>query len=202
MNTKLIFIFLLFSLTSFPQGLQFGFGGGFSIGNKNLDYQFGPSIIADYTFYSIPVFIRVNGGYYLSSLNSANEISWDPTNNLVRLGISAGYIYKGVKNSPYIGLGCNYDINSIHTHGNPARFYNGSLYGFANVKDNLSYEIKAGVKFFAKSKTSVIIEVSRIFCRPEYERRIFNMTTNEFSVKQEQFDFNTFILKVGVLFAI
>ena len=202
MKTRIFYIFLLIPSMIFSQGLQLGFGGGLSVYSKNLDYQFGPTILADYTFNTIPIFIRINGGYYLSYLNKENDISWDPTNNLVRLGITAGYIYRGIKNQPYIGFRCNYDINSIHSSANPARYFNGALHGYGNVEDNLSYEILAGMKFFAKSKTIVFFEISRIFSRPEYDQRSFNMTTNESSMKRTNFNFDSFQLKFGLLFAL
>ncbi len=196
---KMLLIIYLSSILLNAQDFKLGFTGDFLTGNKYLNYQVGPALIADYSFKYLPISVRTNARFYLAELTSE--------------GFSAGYTYTNFSIGPsiefypfvwaiepYLGAGIYYNSNSFTKNGNESLLYDGTLRLVGNVKNNISFELTAGVKFSAETPINFIVEVTQTFNQPaDY---IIMDGYSDKILSQEKLNFNSLILKLGLLFRI
>jgi hypothetical protein len=196
---KFILIICLYPILLNAQDFRLGFTGDFLTGNKYLNYQVGPALIADYSFEDLPISVRGSARFYLAELTSE--------------GFSAGYSYTDLSIGPsiefypfvwaiepYLGAGMYYNSNNFTKNGNQSLLDDGTLRLVGNVKNNISLELTAGVKFSAKTPINFIVEVTQTFNQPaDY---IIMDGYSENILSQEKLNLNSLILKLGLLFRI
>lgn len=196
---KIFLIVIFYPILLNAQNFNLGFTGDFLTGNKYLKYQVGPSLIAEYSFKDLPLSARANARFYFGELTSE--------------GFSAGYTYTDFSIGPaidfypfewaiepYFGAGVYYNSNKFTKNGNQSLLYDGTLRLVGNVKNNISLELTAGVKFSAKTPINFIVEVTQTFNKPaDY---IIMDGYSDKILSQEKMDFNSLILKLGLLFRI
>jgi hypothetical protein len=202
MKTILLLMVLIISSIDFSQEFKLGFAGGVAIDSKHLNHQLGPSVIGDFTFKNIPIFIRAGAQYYLSELNNENNLSWSANNNFLNVGFSVNCYYRYNIIQPYVGAGVFYNFNNIESAGKPSKEYDGALHGFSNVENNASLEITGGIKLLLKTDVDLLLELTQSFNSPEYDQSVFNVTTNQRTVRRASFNFDAILVKFGALFSL
>ncbi len=199
---KRIFIFVAIIIVNniciLSQPMRIGVSGNFLIGNKYYDYQFGPSLIAEYSFEKIPISIRASTSIYFSELSSNYLPGYD--NNVFRIGALVNYFPIDWAIEPFIGLGIFYNFNSIKAGGMPATI-NGSTQYIENFDNDFSLELSAGIKFSAKTPFNFIVEIAQDFSKSR-ELITFNTFNKAITDKKEIDIFNSLFVRFGLLFQI
>jgi hypothetical protein len=147
----LIFIFIV-SISVFPQYFRAGLSANFLMKNKNLSYQVGPSLIADYTFEKVPFTISANLRFYLAEFNDESKSFSGRSMGMTSIGASISYYPIRWAIEPYIGTGF---------------FYNAHQIDEGPYINNFSMEVTGGLKFSANSRINFISEISQSFDKPQ-----------------------------------
>jgi hypothetical protein len=196
---KITLIFIFLSGFTYSQIYNIGFTGDILTGNKNLNYLVGPALIAEYLFKDLPLSVRVNARFYLGELTS-DGFSADYTYTDFSIGPSIGFYPIEWSIEPYIGAGVYYNSNNFTKNGNQSLLHDGTLGLLGNVENNISFEISAGVKFSARSPLNFIVEVTQTFNQPaDY---IIMDGYSDKILSKKKLDFDSLILKLGLLFRI
>lgn len=196
---KILLIFILLSGFTYSQNFNLGFTADILAGNKNLNYQVGPALIAEYLFKDLPISVRANARFYLGELTS-DGFSADYTYSNFGIGPSIGFYPILWSIEPYIGAGVYFNSNNFTKNGNQSLLHDGTLGLVGNVENNFSFEISVGVKFSAKSPINFIVEVTQTFNHPaDY---IIMDGYSDKKLSEKKLDFNSLILKLGLLFRI
>lgn len=196
---KISLIFIFLSGFIYSQNYNLGFTGDILTGNKYINYQVGPALAAEYLFKDLPISVRANARFYIGELTS-DGFSADYTYNDISIGPSVNF-YPIVWNiEPYIGAGVYYNSNNFTKNGNQSLLHDGTLGLVGNVENNISFEISAGVKFSAKSPINFIVEVTQTFNQPA-DHIIMDGYSDKI-LSKKKLDFDSLILKLGLLFRI
>ena len=196
---KIFTIFLLFAALNNAQDFKLGFTGDFLTGGRYLNYQVGPTIIADYSFKYLPLSLRMNAKFYLAEVTSEG-FSAGYTYTSFSLGPSINFYPITWAIEPYIGAAIYYTSNSFTQNGNQSPSVEGTLSSIGNVRNTVSYELTAGLKFAAKTPINFIVEVSQSFNNPA-DRIISNGYPYKI-LSSEQLKFKSLTLKLGLIFRI
>lgn len=185
---KILAFTIFLSITSFAQSFRLGFTADFLVENRYLNYEFGPAIIIDYSFESIPISIQAKTRFYLSELSGENNFSAGYTYTVSGIVMNFNYYPIDWAIEPYLGFGIAYNFNDLRMSGNMHPLINGTIAGAGKIKDNISGELTAGLKLSANTPINFIAEVSQTFNKPKHG--------------ENQFNFNSLFLKLGLLFQI
>ena len=166
-----------------------------SLGNTNLDYQFGPALVLDYSLKDLPISFQLRTRFYITAIDS-KRLSAAYSNNLFSIGSLINYFPIVSKIEPYIGLGLFYNSNNFAQDGNAT----GESFLNYSESSNFSGEIIGGIKFFADKSFNSIIEVTRTLNNTgkvsTYDLEHKNV------IKEEDISFNSIFIKAGILFKI
>lgn len=199
---KTILILILLSSLSFSQTSGIGFTADFLTSNQNLSYQVGPSLMYDYSISSIPVTLRGSIRYYLGEVTPGKySIGYTYTNFSV--GASLNYYPIKYDIEPYLGAGIYYTSNGFIGEGNRNGPYSEgdglTSHLIGNVNNNAVFELTLGLKFAANTSINFITEVTQTFNHPA-DVIVFNDTPYWHEVSRSSLNFNSLILKLGLLF--
>ena len=195
--------FLLFFIPINAQSLKAGAAANFLIGNKYLDYQFGPSIFVDYPLKGMPLIIQGNIRFYLSELSNEENFSGGYTYKEFNVGGSINYYPIDWVIEPYIGLGVFYNFNNLSLDGILSPSYDGTTRSANNIENNFSTEITGGIKFSASTPINFIVEITQTFNKPTYALVTWSRNSqNNLAVNKKKFNFNSLMLRMGLLFRI
>jgi len=197
---KILFvaILLLGNINLLPQSIRIGFSGNFLVSNKYYNYQFGPSLIAEYSFEKIPISIKATTGIYFSELN--NEYLPGYVNYPFNFGFSINYFPINWAIEPYVGIGAFYYSNSLKAGGMP-KIINNTVKHLDNTDNNFSLEITGGIKFSAKTPVNFIVEVSQDFSNSR-DLVTTDLKTQTIIERKKINIFNSMIVRIGLLFQI
>lgn len=197
---KIFAIFYLFAILINAQDFKLGFTADFLTGSKYLNYQVGPTIIADYSFKYLPLSLRMNAKFYLAEVTSEGFTA-DHTYTSFSIGPSINFYPITWAIEPYVGAGLYYTSNSITQNGNE---YNNltdfTLRSIGNVRNTVTFDLTAGIKFAAYTPINFIVEVSQTFNNPA-DYIIRDGYTYKI-LSREPLKFNSLILKLGLIFRI
>jgi len=201
---KLLFtiMFLISSICLYSQPYSLGIKANILTGNKNLNYEIGPSVSIDYRFNQVPFSITGNTIFTLSELSNKNNFSTGFSRTALSLGIRINYYPLVWVIEPYIGVGVFYNFNNINSSGTLSPSSDGFIRSPKNIKNNFSSEITVGINFSTNSSINFIFEVAKTFNKPTYDLK----TTDTKGVKyittfsKETFDFNSIFIKFGLYF--
>jgi len=196
-----LIIIILFNTCINSQSLRLGITADFLVGNKYLNYEFGPALVLDYSFRNIPVSIQGKARFYLSELSEENNFSAGYTYTLSSVGVSINYYPIDWDIEPYIGLGIAYNFNDLQQSGNAHFLSEGTIRGPGNLENNFSTEITGGINFSANTPINFIVEVTQTFNKPSYNLGISDKDYNQ-TIQKTNFNFNSIFLKLGLLFRI
>ena len=183
MKSIIIFLFILIaSSATYTQTIRLGLTADFLVENKYLDYEFGPSLTAEYRFQYLPISIQGKTRLYLGELSEENNFPAGFTFSNVSVGINFVYLPIRWDIDPFVGLGIYYNIYDLKVSGN--RFYgpDDRINSPGKFNNNLSFEITSGLKFSANTPINFITEVTKTF------NHVGNV------------NFNSLFLKIGLLF--
>lgn len=184
-----ILVFTVFlSTLSFAQSFRLGFTTDFLVSNKYLNYEFGPTLVADYSFESIPFSIQAKTRFYLSELSEENNFTAGYTYTVSGIVMNFNYCPIDWAIEPYLGFGIAYNFNDLKMSGNMHPLINGTIKGAGKIENNMSEELTVGLKLSANTPINFIVEVTRTFNKPKHG--------------ENQFNFNSLFLKLGLLFQI
>ena len=192
----LLIIFLVYTINVNSQSFILGITGNFLTGNKYYSYQFGPALLAECSFESIPISIVGTVRGYISELRKDYLPGYN--NNVFSIGASVNYFPINWAIEPYVGFGIFYNSNDIKTGGMRSSV-NGNYLYLENADNYFSGDISMGVKFSANTPINFIVEVARTFSKPVGLIKA-DMVTNEILSKDEIFLFNSLFVKFGLLF--
>lgn len=192
----IIIVFILISNSYInSQTFKLGITSDVLLGNENINHQFGPDLILDYSLKRLPVSIEIHTRFYVTEISS-RKLSFIYDNNLLSVGASINYSPIVSRIEPYIGLGLFYNFNNIETVGN------GDYERLLNYpRGNFSPEIIGGLKLFADKPFNIIIEAAQTFNNTG-KIKIFNVDITPIFIKEEDISFNSFFIKAGILFKI
>ncbi len=204
MKKTILTIVLLASL-SFPQTSSIGFTGDFLTGNENLSYQAGPSLIFEYPVTKLPIAVRGNIKFYLGEVTPGKySIGYTYTN--FSAGASLNYYPINYAIEPYLGVGIYYTSNGFIGEGNKSGSTSSEGAGMTyhlieNVNNSATYELTLGIKFAASTAINFITEVTQTFNHPA-DVIVFYDDPHWHEVSRSPLNFNSLILKLGLLFQI
>jgi len=197
-KTLLLFVFLVFS--AYPQQFGIGFTGDFLTGNTNISYQIGPTAFLNYKFDALPISLRADTRFYYGNLNSEG-FSADYTYTDLSLGASVNYYPITWHIEPYFSAGMFYNANYFSKNGNQTPLSDGYLHLLDNARNSISFELTAGLKFATETPINFLVEVTQTFNTPVD----YVLSEGEPSykiIKRTNLNFNSLILKLGLLFRI
>lgn len=200
---KLIIALLLVvsSPTSNSQTVKLGGLFDFMLGNKNLTHELGPDVNIEYLLDGIPISLSGCVRLHLSELNDEKfKFSRGYTYNIYSLGIVVKYYPIRWDIEPYIGCGLFYNFNNSKASEMPY-FINGYLINPNIIGYNFSTEISGGLIFSARNPINFIFEITQSFNKPSYDLILLDSDNNK-TIKKEQFNFNSFFIKLGVRFGL
>jgi hypothetical protein len=204
-DSNIKFLVTIFFLLSFaeikPQNFKLGGSFGLMLGNKYLAYNLGPTVNIEYLLEVVPISINGCVRLHLSELNDETyKFSWGYTYTIYSLGTIIKYYPISWDIEPYIALGLFYNFNNVESSGHPA-FINGYLVGQKIVEYNFATEITGGLILSAKTPANLFVEVTQTFNKPNYDLIMIDSDGNK-TTKNEEFNFNSLFLKLGVLFSL
>ena len=186
--TKVLISIVFFTNFIFinSQTLRLGISGDFLVGNKYLDYQIGPTFRIEYSPIDIPFSLSGSTRFYLAQLSDENKNISGETYTVFSLGVGINYIPINWDIKPFLGFGVLYNANEI--------------IGFKNF-NNFSTEMTVGLILSAKTTINFIVEVTQTFNKPNYDLIMIDSDGNK-TTKNEEFNFNSMFLKLGIRFSI
>ncbi len=204
---KVIFItiFLVCDLIMYPQTCSAGFSADFLTGNKYLDYEIGPSLKLDYKLKDLPFSITGTARLYLTGLSSENNFAARIYNNFYSIGVSLNYYPLAFSIEPYVGLGAFYNFNNLQRDGNATPSSDGVIRLPEGLKNSVSAELTAGVKFSANTPINFIVEVTQTFNSPKYNLDIqypYGASNGGIRTQAKTINFNSLLVKIGLMFKI
>lgn len=197
-NFLLIAIILIANYNLQSQSIRIGFSGNFLVSNKYYDYQFGPSLLAEYSFEKIPFSIKVSTGIYFSEMS--NEYLPGYVNYPFNFGISVNYFPINWAIEPYFGIGAFYYSNGIKAGGMP-EIINNTVKHLNNTDNNFALEVTGGIKFSTKTPVNFIVEVSQDFSNSR-DLVTTDLKTQTIIERKKINIFNSMIVRLGLLFRI
>lgn len=197
-----IIIFLMHFVCTYAQSLKMGGSFDLMLGNEYLEYEIGPSFNAEYLLKSIPISItgclRV---HFSEPNNDTYKFSWGFTYTIYSVGTIIKCYPIRWDIEPYIGGGLFYNFNDASVSEHPS-FINGNLVSPIIDANNISAEISGGIVFSAKSSVNFILEVTQTFNEPKYDLVRDDYEGKLISSEKKTFNFNSFLIKLGVRFGL
>jgi hypothetical protein len=187
-------IFFLINTSVSAQFLRLGVEGNFLTGNKYYSYQFGPALLAEYSFENLPISITGSVRVHISELNDEYLAGYN--NNIIGYGLSVNYypIYWVIE--PYIGVGVFYNSNTLEPGGMP-----NLINGVINADNNIAAELIGGIKFASRTPINFFIEITQTFSKSAQlvtAEELSNVIIERKDIKL----FNSLFLSIGLLFKI
>ncbi len=169
-----------------------------------MNYEFGPSLKLDYTPKDLPISITGTTRFYLAELSIENNFATGISHYLTSVGVSLNYYPVVFSIEPYVGLGIFYNFNTLQRDGTASPSYNGLIRLPGTIKNNVSAEITGGIKFSANTPINFIVEVTQTFNKPSYNLEVTKtgVIYTTYPTQNENFNFNSLFVKVGMLFKI
>jgi hypothetical protein len=185
----------------YAQNLKLGVAGNIMTSNKYLDYQFGPSIMAEYMLNQVPVSIKGELRFTLADAGNFKPLSNDYILNKFSFGVSANYFPINWDIQPYVGLGIFYAANDLQSEGN-SQPLEGRRYAYLESdKGNIESEIKVGARFSAKSRLNIFVEMTKTFAG-KVHYRVYDSNPRVL-IQQEDISINnSTTLRLGLIFSI
>ena len=177
-------IIIIVPIFIYPQTLRLGLTADFLVSNKYLNYEFGPTLMAEYRFQNLPIAIQGKTRFYLGELSEENNFSASYTFSNLSAGISLIYLPIQWDIEPYLGFGIFYNDYDLYQSGNSFFYLESFFNSPGDFENNFSSEITGGLKFSANTPINFIAEVTKTF----------NQVGNV--------NFNSVFLKLGLLFKI
>lgn len=197
-----LIIFLTNFICIYAQSLKLGGSFDLMLGNENLSIEIGPAINIEYLLDAIPVSINGCARLHYSELNdNTYKFSWDYSYTVYSIGAIIKYYPIRWDIEPYIGCGLFYNFNNSNTLEMPT-LLNGYLVSPNIDENNFSTEISGGIVLSAKSPVNFIFEVTQTFNEPQYDLIRGDYEGKLISSEKKTFNFNSFLIKLGVRFGL
>jgi hypothetical protein len=196
-----IIIILLALVQAQSQTLKLGIAGNIMISNKYLDYQLGPSVLAEYFFDNIPLSLKSELRYSLSDVSDYKSLSYNYSLNTFSFGVSANYYPIEWAIEPYVGFGLFFESNNLSKEGNPFTYEDGTLRYLDSDDNSFAPEAKLGIRFSAKSKLNFFIEMTKTFSGTVHYQ-IYDAAA-KMLLNQEDINLNNSLsVRLGLIFSI
>jgi hypothetical protein len=201
---KITSLVILLSSISLAQSTGLGFTFDFLLHNKYLSRQAGAALIYEFPVTKLPLTIRANMKFYYGKVSSDRFYAYYDYTNF-SAGASLNYYPVEYIVKPYIGAGIYYTSNGFIGRSDrslprePAN--DGTYHLIGNVNNSADFEFTLGLMFAAGTSINVIAEITQTINHPADEI-IFIDETYRHEVSRSQLNFNSLILKLGLLFRI